>query len=232
MLIGHIAVALGFKKASPRTSLGTLLLASQWSGLLWPILLVFGWQHVRFFSGLAATSPSHASSHPLAHSLLIDFGWALILSGIYLLFRKNRRGAFIVWVCVMSGWLIDFILYRPEFSIYHGSGQLAGIGLWDSPASAFIIEGILFVAGVFIYSRVTRPEDRVGDYAFRSFVGLLVFIYLLAFMTGPVAGDSAVGTAGIFGWILVAWAYWFDQHRTPYRPPAPAIEQDLYNDEL
>lgn len=224
MLIGHIAVALGFKKAAPRTSLGTLLLAAQWSGLLWPIFLILGWQHLRIASGITLAGASEATSHPLALSLIIDFGWALILAGVYLVFTKNRRGAFVIWLCVMAGWLLDFVVYRPGFRLYPGGREMAGMGFWNSAASAFLIEGVLFAAGVIIYSRSTWAEDKIGDYAFRTFVGLLVFIYLLALMTTPLAGGTSVGTAGFFGWFLVAWAYWFDQHRTPYKPVIPTIE--------
>lgn len=224
MLIGHIAVALGFKKATPRTSLGTLLLAAQWSGLLWPVILIFGLEHLRIVPGIAAVNPGGTAPHPLTHSLLIDFGWALILAGIYLVFRKNRRGALMIWICVMSGWLLDFIVYRPELPVYPGSSELAGIGLWGSPATSLLIEGALFTAGVIIYSKATRAQDRIGEYAFRTFVALLVLIYLVAIMSTPYTNGSAVETAGLFGWILVAWAYWIDRHRTSGSPPPSPIE--------
>jgi len=47
MFIGHVAVALGAKKASPKTSFGTLLLAAQWPDLIWPLFLMLGWERVR-----------------------------------------------------------------------------------------------------------------------------------------------------------------------------------------
>ena len=42
MFIGHYGVALGAKRAAPRTSLGTLTFAAQSLDELWPLLLLRG----------------------------------------------------------------------------------------------------------------------------------------------------------------------------------------------
>src|SRR5574337_849178 len=99
MLIGHVAVALGAKKAAPKTSFGALLLATQWPDLIWPLFLMLGWERVRIVPGITAVSPLEFTSYPLTHSLLGVFGWGLLLAGLYLVFKKNRRGALAVWVC-------------------------------------------------------------------------------------------------------------------------------------
>jgi len=90
MLIGHVAVALGAKKAAPKTSFGTLLLAAQWPDLLWPFFLMLGWERVRIDPGITAISPLDFTSYPLTHSLLADFGWGLVLGGLYLVFKRAR----------------------------------------------------------------------------------------------------------------------------------------------
>lgn len=224
MLIGHVAVALGAKKAAPRTSLGTLLLAAQWPDLLWPIFLALGWEHVRIVPGITDVSPLDFTGYPLSHSLLADFGWALILAGLYLIFRKDGRGALVIWACVMSHWLLDFLVHRPDLPLYPGSSELAGLGLWNSLAGTLLVEGGLFVVGVFIYSRTTRPQDKIGEYGYRTFVAILVLIYLASLMGPPPPSVAAIAWAGVFGWFFVAWAYWIDQHRTTTKPPSPATE--------
>lgn len=223
MLIGHVAVALGAKKAAPRTSLGTLLLAAQWSDLLWPIFLAFGLENVRIVPGITAVSPLDFTRYPFTHSLLADFGWALILAGIYLVFKKNRRGAFVIWACVMSHWVLDYIVHRPDLPLYPGS-RLFGMGLWNSVAGTLLIEGGLFVIGVIIYSRTTRALDRIGGYAYRTFVLFLVLIYLASIMGPPPTSVRSIEIAGLLSWFFVAWAYWIDQHRTTAKPQSPAME--------
>lgn len=37
MFVGHYGLALAAKRAAPRTSLGTLILAAQWADLLWAV---------------------------------------------------------------------------------------------------------------------------------------------------------------------------------------------------
>jgi len=224
MLIGHVAVALGAKKAAPRTSLGTLLLAAQWSDLLWPIFLALGLERVRIVPGITAVSPLDFTRYPFTHSLLAEFGWAMILAGLYLVFRKNGRGALVIWACVMSHWLLDVIVHRPDLPLYPGSSQMAGLGLWNSLTGTLLVEGGLFVIGVFIYSRTTRPLGRIGEYAYKTFVAVLVLIYLASLIGPPPPSTTAVAWAGIFSWFFVAWAYWIDQHRTTEKPSPLDIE--------
>jgi membrane-bound metal-dependent hydrolase YbcI (DUF457 family) len=221
MLIGHVAVALGAKKASPKTSFGTLLLAAQWPDLLWPLFLMLGWERVRIVPGITAASPLDFTSYPLTHSLLADFGWGLLLAGLYLVFKKNRRGALVIGACVVSHWLLDFISHRPDLPLYPGS-RLVGLGLWNSVSATLLVEGGLFVAGVRIYSRTTRARDKIGEYSYKTFIALLVLIYLASLMGPPPPSVNAVEWAGVFSWLFLAWAYWLDEHRTlATQPPAP-----------
>ena len=47
MFIGHFAVGLASKRVAPRTSLLWLLAAPLLADILWPVFLLFGWEHVR-----------------------------------------------------------------------------------------------------------------------------------------------------------------------------------------
>ncbi len=51
MFIGHYALALGAKRVAPRTSLGTLFAATSLADLLWPLLLLTGWERVTVVGG-------------------------------------------------------------------------------------------------------------------------------------------------------------------------------------
>ena len=223
MLIGHVAVALGAKKASPKTSFGTLLLAAQWPDLLWPLFLMLGWERVRIVPGITAVSPLDFTSYPLTHSLLADFGWGMLLAGLYVIFKKNLSGAVVIWACVMSHWLLDFISHRPDLPLYPGS-RLVGLGLWNSVSVTLLVEGGLFVAGAMIYSRTTHARDKMGEYSYKTFVALLVLIYLASLMGPPPPSVTAVEWAGVFAWFFIAWAYWLDEHRSPATQPPPSIE--------
>ena len=225
MLIGHVAVALGAKKVSPKTSFGTLLLAAQWPDLLWPLFLMLGWERVRIVPGITAVSPLDFISYPFTHSLLADFGWGLVLAGLYLIFKKNQRGAFVLGACVLSHWVLDFVSHRPDLPLYPGS-RLVGLGIWNSVSVTLLVEGGLFIACAVIYNRVTRARDKTGEYGYKTFIALLVLIYLASLMGPPPPSVDAVEWAGVLSWLFVAWAYWLDDHRTlaNHSPAPPPVE--------
>jgi hypothetical protein len=51
MFVGHYAVAMTAKKAAPKVSLGTLVLACQILDLLWSLFLLVGLERVRIDPG-------------------------------------------------------------------------------------------------------------------------------------------------------------------------------------
>lgn len=215
MFIGHFAVALAAKKAAPKTSLGTLILAAQLPDLLWPIFLLLGVEHARISPGATAVTPLDFTSYPLSHSLLADIGWGLLLAGLYLLTRRNLRGGFLLALLVLSHWLLDALSHRPDLPLWPGSQTMVGLGLWNSTFATVAIELAMFAGALGIYSSVTRPRDRTGSAALISYVAFLVFVYL-GNLFGPLPPSiRAVAIAGLGIWLLVAWGYWIDRHRVP-----------------
>jgi len=106
-----------------------------------------------------------------------------------------------------------------------------GLGLWHSVSATLLVEGGLFIACATIYSRSTRPKDKIGEYSYKTFIAVLVLIYLASLMGPPPPSVNAVEWAGVFSWFFVAWAYWLDDHRPPvprHRPPLnPSTEPQL-----
>jgi hypothetical protein len=221
MFIGHFAVALAAKKAERKTSLGTFILAAQLPDLLWPIFLLIGVEHARISPGATAVTPIDFIDYPLSHSLLADIGWGLLLGGIYLLARKNLRGGVLLVLLVISHWVLDALAHRPDLPLWPGSQIFVGLGLWNSTLATVAIELGMFAGALGIYSSVTRPRDRVGSAALVCFVAFLVFLYF-GNLFGPAPPSiKAVAIAGLGIWLLVAWGYWIDRHRTsaPATPP-------------
>ena len=76
MFIGHFALGLAAKRATPRVSLAVLFAAAQLADLLWPVLLVLGLEQVRIDPGNTAFTPLDFVSYPYSHSLLALCAWA------------------------------------------------------------------------------------------------------------------------------------------------------------
>ncbi len=224
MFIGHFAVALAAKKANPSTSLGTLLLAAQLPDLLWPIFLLVGLEHAAISPGATAVTPLAFLDYPLSHSLLADAGWGLVLAGVYTIFRKNFRGACWLWVLVISHWVLDAISHQPDMPLWPGSGILVGLGLWNSRGATLTVELVMFGFAVGLYTNITKPRDRIGTAALGSFVAFLFVLYLGNLFGPPPPSIKPVAIAGLGIWLLVAWGYWIDRHRTR-ATPTPIIVQ-------
>ena len=176
MFIGHFGVALAAKKVAPRTSLGTLVMAAQFVDLLWPLFLLLGIERVIIDPGNTAVTPLDFISYPFSHSLLADLGWACLFAGIYKIVKRDSRGAVCLWFVLISHWVLDALSHRPDLPLYPGSSTYVGLGLWNSRAATIYVESAIFALGAGIYAKATRPRDRVGSLAFRSFIALLVAV--------------------------------------------------------
>ena len=213
MFIGHIAVALGAKKAAPRVSLGTLIMAAQFVDLLWPIFLLLGVEHVRINPGDTAFTPLDFYDYPVSHSLLTGIGWAIAFGLVYYAVRRSAKNAWIIGGCVLSHWLLDFISHRPDLPLVPGLKTYVGLGLWNSVPATIIVEGALFVVGIALYLSSTVARDRIGKYSFWSFIVFLVFVATGNILGGPPPNVTALAVVAMSVWLLVLWAYWIDKHR-------------------
>jgi hypothetical protein len=214
MFIGHYAVALGAKKILPKVSLGTLLLASQFIDLLWPVFLLLGFEHVRIDPGNTVFTPLDFYDYPISHSLLAVLGWSLGVGLLYYAVQRSGRNALILGGLVLSHWVFDFISHRPDLPLMPGMETRVGLGLWNSFAGSVLVETSLFVVGAFLYLRATKARDRVGKYALWAFLLLLAALYVANMFGPPPPGVQALAVVALGQWLFVLWGYWIDRHRT------------------
>ena len=81
MFIGHFALGLAAKRATPRLSLASLFAAADLADLLWPVLVALGLEQVRIVPGITAFTPLDFLSYPYSHSLLLLAVWGGVSSG-------------------------------------------------------------------------------------------------------------------------------------------------------
>jgi hypothetical protein len=82
VFIGHFGLALGAKRAAPGASLGALFDACQLADLLWPTLLLLGYERVEIRPGITRFTPLDFVSYPYSHSLVALCGWALAFGAV------------------------------------------------------------------------------------------------------------------------------------------------------
>jgi hypothetical protein len=199
---------------APRTSLGTLVLAAQFLDLLWPVLLLLGVEHVRIAPGTTRVTPLDFYDYPYSHSLLMVAVWGMLfLLVAYSLQRQESRAAVTLGILVLSHWVLDAIVHRPDLPLSPSGDLFIGLGLWNSVVGTLIVETGLFVLGVVIYAQTTVAGNRVGHFAFWTFVTFLYVLYL-ANVFGPAPDDvRAITQLGMGQWLLILWAWWLDRNR-------------------
>jgi hypothetical protein len=221
MFIGHFAVGFASKRFAPRTNLAVLLAAPLLLDILWPFFVLFGWEQVRIDPGNTAFTPFDFVSYPWSHSLAMSMVWASLFAAIYFLVTRYAAGAMIVWIGVVSHWVLDWISHGPDMPLYPGGPRL-GLGLWNSIPATMVVELVLFAGGLILYVMATRARDRIGRYAFIAYTVLLLMAYLSDRLGGAppssINGDVIV-PAIIAEAVLLPWAWWFDRHRALRQPP-------------
>ncbi|WP_224962371.1 metal-dependent hydrolase [Geomonas subterranea] len=218
MFIGHFAVGLGAKAAAPKTSLGTLFLASQFVDLLWPTLLLLGFERVHIAPGITSVTPLDFEWYPISHSLLAVTGWAVLVALVYQAARKYPPGAIVLGLAVLSHWFLDLVVHRPDLPLVPGGSMKVGMNLWNSLAGTFIVEMGLFAVGLVLYLRKTNARDAVGRWGLWALIVLLMGIYLGNLFGPPPPSVAAIAWVGQSQWLLVLWGYWVDRHRTAIEP--------------
>jgi LexA-binding, inner membrane-associated putative hydrolase len=213
MLLGHYGVGFAAKRAAPRTSLGTLNLAAELLDELWPIFVLMGIETVRVVPGLMAANPLDFVYYPYSHSLAAAVAWSVLLGGSYYAVRRYPRGAVVVGLLVLSHWLLDVPMHRPDLPLWPGSDVKVGLGAWRSIPLTIVIELAVFGWGLVVYLRTTRAKDRVGSTALWVMVIALLAIFFGAFFSAPPADGRAVATGALGLWLFVPWGWWVDRHR-------------------
>ena len=162
MFIGHFALAFGAKRIAPMVSLGTLFLACQFADLLWPTLLVLGFEVVEIDPGNTLVTPLNFVSYPYSHSFVALVGWSALFALAYRAIRGWHPVAIgTIAALVFSHYVLDVITHRPDLPITLdriAPARSRSVELSRHRRSP--LESALFIFGTTIYMSVTRARDR------------------------------------------------------------------------
>jgi len=218
MFLGHFGVGFGAKKIAPSVSLGTLFLAAQFVDLLWPTLLLLGWESVVIAPGDTVVTPLAFEHYPISHSLLMSVVWGSVIGGVYYVLKRNVKGAVVIGCLVLSHWFLDLLVHRPDLPLTTAEATLVGFGLWNNLWATILLEAITFSTGIWLYLRATTATDRIGTISLWGLVAFLALIYVLNITGDPPPSTQAIAWVGHAQWLFVAWGYWTDRHRTAHLP--------------
>ena len=213
MFIGHFAVGLAAKRVAPRTSIGSLTLAAVFLDALWPVFLLLGLERAEVAPGRNSFLFLNFTYYPISHSLLMAVVWSVVFALVYKARTQYLRGALWVGLLVLSHWVLDFLVHVPDLPLWPG-GPKVGMGLWNYPTVVIVIESTMFIAGIWIYTSMTRARNRIGRAALWAYVIVLAALYVAdAGSKSPPPSIKVVALTAIVAWFFVPWAYWIDSNR-------------------
>lgn len=213
MFVGHMAVALAAKSVRRDVPLRVFLIATFALDLVWPVLLLLGVERVSIVPAATLFTPLVFTYYPWSHSLLMAAVWGM---GGYMLTRG--RGAATAWITaavVVSHWFLDVVTHGEDLPLWPGRSPLFGLGLWNSIAGTYLVEGTLFAIGVALYLRATRARDLVGSIALWAWLTVSAAMWASLPYGPPPPSVTALALFSIGAWLLILWGAWADAHREP-----------------
>jgi hypothetical protein len=215
VFIGHYAVGFASKKLAPRTSLAWFVAGATLLDLLFPLFVILGWERAHFVSASSVFLRISLDDYPWTHSLLMGAVWSVVFGLLCWAVTRARWAALVAGAVVFSHWVLDFLTHSPDLPLAPGGSARVGLGLWYSTAGTIAVEGLMFVAGVWIYAKTTRARDRAGRWALWGIVALLALSYAGNLFSSAPPNPTAFAWVGlVLGWLLVGWAWWIDKHRS------------------
>lgn len=217
MFIGHYGPSFIAKARARELPLWLLFLAVQAVDVGWCILVLLGVEKMRVVPGITKSLPLDLYYMPYTHSLLAALIWSAAAFLAYRAFRPSGTYAagLILGLAVLSHWVLDLIVHRPDLPLYDDTLKV-GLGLWNYPAVAFLLEAALLFGGIWLYVRSTAPVTRGGRYAAVIFGVLLCVYHALVFWGPPAPSPQAAVVMFLVSYIVIAlFAAWIEQKRAP-----------------
>ena len=200
MFVGHYGISFAAKKVDPAVPLWVLFLAVQFLDVLWAPFVLLGIEKVRIVPGFTASNPLDLYYMPYTHGLITAIAWSLAAAIVYqLVARGNRRAAVVIALAVFSHWVLDFLVHRPDLPLYDNTAKV-GLGLWNLPALAFGLEGVLLFGGMWLYFRIgpTRRGAVLGLGA------IMLAIQAYVFFGPPPTSDKAAAVTALASYAIFA----------------------------
>jgi hypothetical protein len=214
MVLGHFGVGLGAKKYAPTISLGVLFMAIQFADLLWPDLLLLKMEFVEIQPN-DSKFPFNFTYYPFDHSLLMATFWSLVFGAVYYWLAKSPdvRTAIILGLCVLSHWILDLFVHKPDLPLYFGDSPKFGFGLWNFPWLVAVIEGAIFLWGMLTYMNSTRAKNSAGNWGFWLLMVLLVLGHIAGQTSPPPPTVEGLAWGAQVIWVFIFLGFWVDRNR-------------------
>jgi hypothetical protein len=212
MGVGHIAVGFASKRWAPNASLGWLLVAPVFVDILFSVFVLLGIERARIVPGITEAMPLDLQYIGVSHSLVAVLGWAIAFSALYLMRHGDRRAAIVLGLGVFSHFVLDWISHGPDMPILP-EGPRLGLGLWNYPIAAMLVELGMLAAGVALYLHTTRARRARNTLAIVAVAAVLLAINVAAYFGPPPPSIEAMAVSNLVLMGVLALLAWLDRGR-------------------
>jgi hypothetical protein len=223
MFVGHLAVAFAAKRLQPKVALPWFVAGTLLVDLIWPLLLLAGVESVRIAPGAMPFTPLVFESYPWTHSLAMGIVWGLLFAGIAHLAGVAREALPLLALIVPSHWLLDLTTHAPDLPLWPGRDGGLGLGLWNSVAGTFAVEGALWIGAIALFLGVRKPRGATGQVALWGFVALATMFWASGPFSPPPADARSLAFAALGLWLFVPWAWWIERSSSGRGPLGGAV---------
>ena len=216
MFVGHYGPSFAIRAVRPELPLWLTFLAAQLVDIAWAVFVLTGVEKVRIVPGITAASPLDLYYMPYTHGLFMAVAWGLVAGLVCKALFRWPGWSLAAWVAaaVLSHWLLDLLVHRPDLPLY-GDSMKVGLGLWNVPAVALALELIALFGGLWLYLQRTTARNAAGRYGPVVFVVTMLVIQLATSAGPPPPSTAALAWSALgayLGFALVAG--WIDRQRS------------------
>ena len=164
--------------------------------------LMVGIENARIVPGITAMNPLDLYHMPYTHSLVGSATFALGFALLVLFFTRDRMASLLAGAVVLSHWLLDLLVHRPDLTLA-GDPPKLGLGLWNIPLLEMPLEIALTLGAMAFFLMRTRGYILPA---------LILALLLLAFQAvnwfgpEPDAVTPALSYVGFFAFGLLTLA--------------------------
>lgn len=207
MFVGHYAPALAARALPNAPGLAAGLIAVQLIDVGFMTLTLLGVEKWAVNLSLPGLNPLDFYFMPYTHSLLATGAWGLAAGLLYALVApsgKRIAGGVIIFALVVSHWLLDLPVHRPDLGLVGDDAHKLGFSLWNWPLIAIPLELTVFGAGMAIYIGATRPRHWLGNVTPWIFLVVLLAAQVFNWFGAPPASTAEFAGLGLLAYGIVA----------------------------
>ena len=206
MYIGHYAAAAVLVTVVPDSPVLPAAIGVAWPDLVWPVLVLTGWEKVTTNRVDPSQRSVHFDSYPFSHSLVLSNILNLLPAVVIALIYQSVVVGIVFWIAAVSHWLLDVVVHQQDLPVV-GIGahdRKLGAGLWRYPKTAFILEYLFFAIVILATAPHSIWLGVLGGGLLLHLLNANSFLGLTR--TNPLGTPARLSTITLIGYLgAIAW---------------------------